>query len=116
VRQDDSIERPVDPLSELGRRILKVNASEAYGKLVVDGSGNPEAREMLAGRNPEDLFNEPPTNRDEAACVAAALYLWHDSLSESHTISQSIASTSGSFWHAILHRREGDYSNSKYWY
>lgn len=21
-----------------------------------------------------------------------------------------------SFWHAIMHRREGDFSNSKYWY
>ena len=22
----------------------------------------------------------------------------------------------GSFWHAIMHRREGDFPNSKYWY
>jgi hypothetical protein len=27
-----------------------------------------------------------------------------------------IESTTGSFWHAIVHRREGDFANSKYWY
>ena len=35
---------------------------------------------------------------------------------ESHTISQSIETPSGNYWHAIMHRREGDYSNAKYWF
>jgi hypothetical protein len=37
-------------------------------------------------------------------------------LDESHNISQRIDTPEGSFWHAIMHRREGDFSNSKYWY
>jgi hypothetical protein len=48
--------------------------------------------------------------------MLAGLWLWHDCLDESHAISQRIASPTGSFWHAIMHRREGDFSNSKYWY
>ena len=46
---------------------------------------------------------------------AGALWL-HGFLDESHAISQRIESREGSYWHAMMHRSEGDYSNSKYWY
>jgi hypothetical protein len=48
--------------------------------------------------------------------MLAGLWLWLDGLEESHRISQGLATQTGSFWHAIMHRREGDFSNSKYWY
>ena len=51
-----------------------------------------------------------------AACCIAGVWLLHDFLDESHTISQGIDTPSGSFWHAIMHRREGDFSNAKYWF
>jgi hypothetical protein len=51
-----------------------------------------------------------------AACCIAGVWLVHDFLDESHRISQGIDTTSGSFWHAIMHRREGDFSNAKYWF
>lgn len=44
------------------------------------------------------------------------MWLLHDFLDESHTISQEIDTRDGSFWHAIMHRREPDPSNSKYWW
>jgi hypothetical protein len=53
---------------------------------------------------------------DMAACCISGVWLLHDFLDESHTISQSIETPSGSYWHAIMHRREGDFGNSKYWY
>ena len=49
-----------------------------------------------------------------AACLAG-LWLHHNFLDESHTLSQDIDTTTGSYWHAIMHRREGDYGNAKYW-
>jgi hypothetical protein len=55
-------------------------------------------------------------DRDMAACCISGVWLVHDFLDESHTISQSIETPSGSYWHAIMHRREGDFSNAKYWY
>src|SRR5215213_6886895 len=57
-----------------------------------------------------------PKDADMAACCIAGVWLLHDCLDESHTISQGIDTASGSFWHAIMHRREGDFSNAKYWF
>jgi hypothetical protein len=47
--------------------------------------------------------------------VAAAIWLYVDDLDRSHTISQSKSNPVGAYWHGIMHRREGDFSNAKYW-
>jgi len=47
--------------------------------------------------------------------LQAAIWLYVDELERSHRVSQSIDSPTGSFWHAIMHRREGDFGNSRYW-
>lgn len=54
-------------------------------------------------------------DEDEAKCAQAALWLRFDFFEESHSISQDIETASGSYWHGILHRREGDFWNAKYW-
>jgi len=52
--------------------------------------------------------------------MLAGLFQWHDYLNESHELSQSIEGQGenqlGDYWHAIMHRREPDYSNAKYWF
>jgi len=55
-------------------------------------------------------------DRDMARCCLAGVWLLHDFLHESHKISQDVDTTSGSFWHGVMHRREGDFSNAKYWF
>lgn len=47
--------------------------------------------------------------------IESIALLWHDHLDASHTISQRIESAEGSYAHGMMHRREGDYWNSKYW-
>jgi hypothetical protein len=49
------------------------------------------------------------------ACLAG-LWLYHDFLDEAHRLAQRLPTATGSFWHAIMHRREGDYDNAKYWF
>jgi hypothetical protein len=106
---------PTDPLSPLGRKLLKLDAS-AYARLVPSGDGNTTARDLLSGVQPTDLITGSVARPDEAKSMLSGLWLYFDWLDQSHTISQSIDTPTGSFWHAIMHRREGDFSNSKYWY
>ena len=51
-----------------------------------------------------------------ANCCLSGLWLWHNFLEPSHTISQDIDTVEGSYWHGIMHRREPDYGNAKYWF
>ena len=56
------------------------------------------------------------TDRVMADCVRAGLLLRADLFEPSHEISQNIGAAEGSYWHGILHRREPDFGNSKYWF
>ncbi|MFO0948658.1 MAG: hypothetical protein U1D30_22490 [Planctomycetota bacterium] len=103
--------------------------AESYGPVIANllaedrlaplgpGTPNIQARDTLSRLNPEDLF--PGTQvRDEPmgrACLSG-LWLYHDFLDESHGLSQEIPSATDSYWHGIMHRREPDFGNSKYWF
>jgi hypothetical protein len=101
----------------------------AYGPVVADllgeprlmplGPGQPHEpfRDKLQGLSPATVFpGQRVRDTDMAAGCCAALWLYHDFLDESHTISQSIETATGGYWHGILHRREPDYGNAKYWF
>ena len=75
------------------------------------------------------LVGDGPSDAAAGACVEAivghdaitpaleaGLWLYVDELGRSHRVSQSIDDTTGSFWHGIMHRREGDFSNSHHWF
>jgi len=55
----------------------------------------------------------------DATALKAGLFCIHDYLEESHQLSQSVEHQglhhAGDYWHHIMHRREPDYSNAKYW-
>jgi hypothetical protein len=105
-----------DDLSALGRQLLALEAAEAYGALVVRGPGRAAAQALLREVQPRQLFAAPVVSRADAAGTLAGLWLWHDWLDPAHQIAQGLEDATGSLWHAIMHRREGDFANSKYWY
>ncbi|HEV2294252.1 MAG TPA: hypothetical protein VGR35_10370 [Tepidisphaeraceae bacterium] len=107
---------PTDPLSATGRHLLKLDRN-AYAALVPAHPGSIEAKDLLESVQPAQLLASGVVKRaEEADAMLAGLWLWHDWLEESHAIAQGLHGASGSFWHAIMHRREGDFSNAKYWY
>jgi hypothetical protein len=79
------------------------------------GQPNRPARPTLAALRVEELF---PAVRDREAALGciSGLWLYHDFLDESHTISQDLSGWIGSYWHGIMHRREPDPGNAKYWF
>jgi hypothetical protein len=83
------------------------------------GPGRPEQSKYarLKDLSPERLV-APQAVKDPMmaeACLAGLWLLW-DFLDESHHKSQSLETVEGSYWHGILHRREPDYGNAKYWF
>ncbi len=62
----------------------------------------------------EPIFLQPPLRANPA--LQAGLWLYVDELDRSHTLSQDLKNPTGSYWHGIMHRREGDFNNSHYWF
>lgn len=59
-------------------------------------------------------------SRTDAVALMAGLWQMNDFLDQSHEAAQSVEGEGrhcgGDYWHAILHRREPDYGNAKYWF
>ena len=59
-------------------------------------------------------------NRDirkiQDPALRSALHLWNDDLDQAHEMAQDLHTPLGSWLHGTMHRREGDYSNAKYWF
>jgi len=79
------------------------------------GSPNQSVRPALTALSPETAFPAVHDREAALACTSGA-WLYHDFLDESHTISQDLPGWFGSYWHGIMHRREPDASNAKYWF
>jgi hypothetical protein len=114
VRESTDWQWP-DVLSKPAREAIDVR-SDAYVRLTPTGGGSTEAKALLARLRPDELLTVPVKRPEDARAMLAGIWLYHDWLDESHAISQELHSPTGSFWHAIMHRREGDFSNAKYWY
>jgi len=84
--------------------------------LVVVAPTSADALKLLSSVTPQQLLSAPIQDFESANALLAGLWLGHDALEEGHRIAQDIETPTGAFWHAIMHRREGDFSNAKYWY
>src|ERR1700722_9168523 len=80
------------------------------------GPGTPNAVARAQLQRLEAAIAPKVRDRNFASACLAGLWLHHDFFDESHAISQDLDTVEGSYWHAILHRREPDPSNAAYWF
>lgn len=98
----DPVRSACDPLFQ----VLPIE--RAMPKLLVTEPAGTEALEAAATvvSNPE-IAGRPS--------LVAGIWLYVDDLDRSHRSSQTDDSPEGAMWHSIMHRREGDFGNSRYW-
>ncbi len=84
---------------------------EEIGKLLTEQRLPP-----LGPGRPNEAIRSRLEKAKAAPAVLAGLWLYHDFLDEAHSLAQGIPTPTGSFWHGIMHRREPDYGNAKYWF
>lgn len=103
--------------SAIADAIEKLEAGNPLPPLVPESVWNSELNDELVAVSLEELF-QGQTLKDETygGAIKSGLLLWNDALNDSHDISQELANSTGSYWHGIMHRREPDYSNAKYWF
>lgn len=111
----DRLNVPADsPFEAVVRRL---EGREQLPPLAPKGAWSEEVARQIEGLTPETMFgNAQVVSPHDAMAALSALYLWNDALDASHRLSQGIETQTGSYWHGIMHRREPDYSNSKYWF
>lgn len=76
--------------------------------LVPRGPWSPELQRDIAALD--------AAKYNASLAVKAGLLLWNDDLEGCHKIAQDLPDEFGAYLHGIMHRREPDYGNAKYWF
>ena len=99
----EPLSEPISPVFEalpLSRALQRLVVAEPVGGAPHDAVAAAVADPALAGR----------------PALQATLWLYVDDLDRAHELVQDLHSPTGSLLHAVMHRREGDFSNAMYWY
>ena len=102
-------------MNALTNQFLTADVINFYAR-ELNPQGNRDKASQIANLELPNLFDGAIGDSDMAGCCHSGLWLLHNFLHQSHELSQSIDTAEGSWWHAIMHRTEGDFSNAKYWY
>lgn len=79
--------------------------------------GSPEALQRIRTAEEKELTGGAVlADVTYPRLIRAGLLYAYDAIDESHRIIQEIGTDQGSYWHGMVHRREGDFENARYWF
>src|SRR5687767_337865 len=73
-------------------------------------------RRLQAADDAQLTGGQPLRPGGRPALVRAGLYYAVDALSEAHALFQEAHDDLGAYWHGMMHRREADFDNARYWH
>jgi len=85
----------------------------------LDAGPPPSAEQAAQLRDLDEaafFAGRPVIHTEAAQACKAALLLRFGLLTDAHAIVQEQDAAFSAYWHAILHRREADYPNARYWF
>ena len=107
----------VDYPRQIAHIVQKLEMRQPLPALIPAKDWEGELTGQLQNTSSAHLFGDlAPKDSSLGDTVKIGLLLWNDALDDAHTMLQDINTQTGSYWHAIMHRREPDYSNAKYWF
>jgi hypothetical protein len=106
----------IENYGPLTQELLNKASADGRPKSLGFTPAGEEIRTLLQGLTDQNISKQRRVRMPhDAEALKAGLWLLFDFFEESHAIAQNLGTPSGSYWHAILHRREPDASNAKYW-
>jgi hypothetical protein len=96
--------------------LSRLRSRKTMPPLTPEYAGHPRLDEEIAALSEQLLAEERPDGLLSAQAWKAALHLWNDSLAAAHELVEHMETPTGAALHGIMHRREGDYDNAKYWF
>ena len=100
--------------SDFVQRVLR--ADGLLRKLVPTDILDRELWREITAASDAELAGNAAIQPRKFALVRGGLLYALDDLDGCHRIFQEAHTDLGSYWHGMMHRREGDYDNARYWF